>query len=254
MTTINEELNQISIIRLLIVGIVTIFAMVIIEDLFLIEVPYDLLWIVLTVYIAYKLKGCSLDFHNKLSDAFKTSNIKLITWIVILNLIFSYGMIYLSILFIGTSFDLSNSIAHASGLFAVGTAISTIIIAPVSEELVFRGVIFNRLNKRINVILAILISSILFGLCHDYGGMFSAFIFGICMCILYIKTDNIFVPMGAHFLNNLISEILDFIDPAGDFFYDPTIICIILVLAFIVFIVLMYYIVKELKAINKNNN
>ena len=88
-------------------------------------------------------------------------------------------------------------------------AIGAIIFAPIMEELVFRGVLFNRLKIRTGIIPAMIISSFLFAIGHEFGGITSAFLFGICMCTLYLKTDNILVPMSIHFINNVVATILN---------------------------------------------
>ena len=88
-------------------------------------------------------------------------------------------------------------------------SISSIIFAPVIEELVFRGVLFNRLKIRTGVIVAMLISSAIFALGHEVGGITSAFLFGMCMCVIYLKTDNILMSMSIHFINNLVAVILE---------------------------------------------
>ena len=77
------------------------------------------------------------------------------------------------------------------------------------EELIFRGVMFNRLKIRIGILPAMIISSFIFAIGHDFGGITSAFLFGICMCLLYLKTDNILIPMSVHFLNNVVATLLN---------------------------------------------
>lgn len=106
-----------------------------------------------------------------------------------------------------TGFDI-DSVDVSAGAFLL-SAIASIIFAPLLEELVFRGVIFNRLKIRVGIVPAMLISSFIFGIGHDFGGITSAFLFGICMCILYLKTDNILVPMSVHFINNVVATILE---------------------------------------------
>ena len=86
--------------------------------------------------------------------------------------------------------------------------IGAIIFAPIMEELVFRGVLFNRLKIRTGIFPAMIISSFIFAIGHDFGGITSAFIFGVCMCILYLKTDNILIPMSVHFINNVAATLL----------------------------------------------
>lgn len=43
---------------------------------------------------------------------------------------------------------------------------------------------------------------------HNFGGIISAIIFGVSMSILYVKTNNSFVPILAHMCNNFVCEFL----------------------------------------------
>jgi len=77
-----------------------------------------------------------------------------------------------------------------------------VILAPLIEEMVFRGLLFSRLTKKWNMTGAMVVSSLAFGLLHmDPIG---AFVFGIVACVLYTRTRTLLVPMGLHALNNLI--------------------------------------------------
>lgn len=122
--------------------------------------------------------------------------------------------------------------------------ISSVIFAPLLEELVFRGVLFNRLKIRTGIIPAMLISSFLFGISHSFGAITSAFLFGMCMCILYLKTDNILVPMSVHCINNIVATCLEFTPIDSIISQMPWIIpAIIITLASTV--LLVKYIVQE---------
>lgn len=78
-----------------------------------------------------------------------------------------------------------------------------VIAAPIVEELLFRGVMLHRFTFKWGLKKAILATSIIFGLLHaDFIG---AFVFGMVMCILYIKTGTIIIPIIAHMLNNLLA-------------------------------------------------
>jgi len=78
-----------------------------------------------------------------------------------------------------------------------------VIAAPIVEELLFRGVMLHRFTFKWGMKKAILASSLIFGVLHaDFIG---AFIFGLVMCILYIKTGTIIIPIIAHMLNNLLA-------------------------------------------------
>lgn len=45
--------------------------------------------------------------------------------------------------------------------------IGIVIVAPIAEELIFRGILFNFLRKRMKLPYAIIISSIAFGILHQ---------------------------------------------------------------------------------------
>lgn len=158
-------------------------------------------------------------------------------------------MLYLSdfILGIVPSFNLFNS-------FLTGSLMATIFISPISEELIFRGVFLNRLQLALPVVFAVLISSLLFAALHSFGSIFSAFIFGICIAILYLKTDNIFVAIFAHFFNNLIAEIIVFFDSDKVLFTDGMAVSVMSVLAIVSFVILLVFIIRKLKILNNNKS
>ena len=216
----NTRLRTIRI-RDLIVGIIiavivsgilmAIFPVLEIDDLFFIVFVGLIL-----LFFAWALKGTTglnADFENVL----QSDNFREILYVFAINLIFAFLFTYLiSLLDILLGFgdptwvsiwDIDSVTVDSSVLLF--DAITAIFFAPVIEELIFRGVLFNRLKIRIGIIPAMLISSFLFGIGHDFGGITSAFLFGICMCILYLKTDNILVPMTVHFINNVVATILE---------------------------------------------
>lgn len=88
---------------------------------------------------------------------------------------------------------------------------AAVIIAPIVEEIVFRGVILHRFTIKWGVKWAILVSSIIFAFLHT--DIIGAFIFGVVMCILYIKTASILVPVVAHIINNLLAYGLEIMMP-----------------------------------------
>ncbi|XZM35290.1 lysostaphin resistance A-like protein (plasmid) [Clostridium perfringens] len=124
--------------------------------------------------------------------------------ILILNLLFSVGLSFFILSFSDLSL-LDNISTEINYLQIICNVILIVLLAPILEELIFRGVLLNRLHKWFNTTISIIISSMLFGILHD--DIIGAFIFGICMCILYLKTKNILVPIYVHFFNNLISEL-----------------------------------------------
>ena len=69
--------------------------------------------------------------------------------------------------------------------------LSVIIISPLLEEILFRGVILNGLSYKHSSIYSILVAAILFSAFHmDYHKLFSSFIVGLIWGVLYIKTNK----------------------------------------------------------------
>lgn len=48
--------------------------------------------------------------------------------------------------------------------------VKLLVIAPISEEIAFRGIVYSRVEKTTNAVTAIIVSSILFGLMHLMAG------------------------------------------------------------------------------------
>lgn len=209
-------------IRELLVAIVISFLIsgALMEVFPIIDENSDLFFIVLLtcilLFFIWELRGTtglSKNFKNLFVE--KTRNE--ILYVFAINLIFAFLFTCLISgldLMIGfydpswvSGFDI-DSVDISAGAFLL-SAIGSIIFAPVLEELVFRGVLFNRMKIRIGIIPAMIITSFIFAIGHDFGGITSAFLFGLCMCILYLKTDNILVPMSVHFINNLVATLLE---------------------------------------------
>lgn len=85
--------------------------------------------------------------------------------------------------------------------------ISLVVIAPLVEEVVFRGMLLHRWTQKLGLKTAILLSSLIFGIVHP--DPIGAFVFGIGMCILYLITQSLFIPIICHASNNLVVWIIE---------------------------------------------
>ncbi len=78
----------------------------------------------------------------------------------------------------------------------------TVIVAPIVQEVFFRGVLIHRWAARFNPRAAVLYSSLFFGFIHfDVIGYF---VFGLLMARLYLKSRSLHVPILCHMLHNAI--------------------------------------------------
>ncbi|MEE1134600.1 MAG: type II CAAX endopeptidase family protein [Methanobrevibacter sp.] len=217
------------------------------------ELFFIVFFLIGAILFIWALRG-TRGLDRNIENLFEDSNKKEILYVFLINLLFaSLFMLLISTADIISGFNDPNWISmwdietiNVDAGVIILEAIGSIIFAPIVEELVFRGVLFNRLKIRTGIIPAMLISSFLFAIGHDFGGMTSAFMFGICMCILYLKTDNILIPMSVHFINNLVATILE-TTQIDIFLAQFPLVIPSLIISIIGSVLLIIYIIKEAK-------
>ncbi len=84
--------------------------------------------------------------------------------------------------------------------------LSVVVVAPVFEEIIMRGIILDGFLKRYDPKKAILYSSLIFGIIHLNPWQFiDAFIGGVYIGWIYHRTRSIIPCIAIHALNNLIA-------------------------------------------------
>lgn len=96
-------------------------------------------------------------------------------------------------------------------IYPVLMAFTTVGLAPICEEVVFRLTIMKQFKKYRWV--GLLVSSLLFGLIHvisagDFLYSIPYIIMGLALGYSYYKHDNIWYPIGVHLLQNLFSTVI----------------------------------------------
>ena len=124
-----------------------------------------------------------------------------ILWVIFINFLSEGNLFFQKIL------ESHNNVMGeitSSGSF-ISVFVATSIIAPVIEELFFRGLIYGRLRQAMKPIVAILISSLLFGIFHGniVQGIY-AFLIGFVLALVYEKTGALWLSMLGHALINTI--------------------------------------------------
>lgn len=90
-----------------------------------------------------------------------------------------------------------------SGYLAL-VIVVVVILAPVFEELFFRGLFYPALRNRLKPALAVVLNGAVFGVIHFQPlFMVSLILVGIVLAYLYEKTDSLVAPIVAHSLYNL---------------------------------------------------
>jgi uncharacterized protein len=93
------------------------------------------------------------------------------------------------------------------GLYNALMLFSVLVVAPIAEEFIFRGVLLHRWAVKWGIRPAIVLTSGLFGVLHS--NLVGLFMFGVVMSLLYLSTRSLVVPIVAHALNNAIASGVD---------------------------------------------
>jgi len=92
--------------------------------------------------------------------------------------------------------------------------VTLVMLAPLLEELLFRGIILDGYLKNYSPLNSILISAFLFALIHgNLAQGIGAFIMGMVAGLLYWRTKSLLLCIGLHFSNNLIAFLVMVADP-----------------------------------------
>ncbi|HYB58816.1 MAG TPA: CPBP family intramembrane glutamic endopeptidase, partial [Candidatus Acidoferrales bacterium] len=94
---------------------------------------------------------------------------------------------------------------EAPGLFPL-VIVSGVIIAPIAEEIVFRGYLYKAFRDHFKPSYAIVLSAALFSVLHlELLATIQLFIVGILLAYVYEKTGNLMAPITLHVLNNAVA-------------------------------------------------
>jgi uncharacterized protein len=91
----------------------------------------------------------------------------------------------------------------------VGAAILVCVLAPVAEELFFRGFCFTALRRTVGMLPAAALTGIIFGAIHlggtDIEFIVPLMVFGFFLCLLYVWTESLLPCIALHALNNALA-------------------------------------------------
>ena len=219
----NVRLRTIKLWEIIIAVVISFFLTGFVEGYFNIssgELEYVLFFCFMMVFFLIATYGTT-GFNKDVNDLFKASSIIKVLILAISNMCVA---IFIQTMFfpLDSLLNVVNSISLPLLDVVTGTndpllfifeMFSAIIIAPISEELFFRGVLFNRLKIRKGFVFGLIVSSVIFGLCHlNYPDHFSHVIYtcimGMTLCILYSRTDNLLLNMVVHSFYNLLSYLI----------------------------------------------
>ena len=109
--------------------------------------------------------------------------------------------------FIKSSLEYLNaSSANKSTISFIISLVVAGILAPINEEIIYRGVTFNFLEKRVNTKYALIVSSLMFGIIHlSFVQSVYATIMGLISGIVYMKTRKLRWSILIHITINTLA-------------------------------------------------
>lgn len=106
------------------------------------------------------------------------------------------------------------------------------VITPIAEELLFRGIIYGYMRRFMNIKIALLLSSALFGFYHmnSIQGVYG-FIMGCLMAYAYEYFGDFRIAVGIHIASNVLGSLLSYTAIATTGFVSWPVCIILLILA-----------------------
>ena len=118
--------------------------------------------------------------------------------------------------------------------------ITVVILTPVAEELIFRAVTLHFCSKYMSDMAAIIVSAVLFGLYHSNPvQMAYAFIAGMILGFLAVKTGSIAAPILMHIIINASAYLVPSV------LFDSPVTTVLTIIASCAVIYLVYFIVHK---------
>ncbi len=86
----------------------------------------------------------------------------------------------------------------------LGLIILAVAVAPIAEEVFFRGMLYNALRRRLPVIVAVPIQAVLFGLVHPFAlaDRLAVCLIGLALAVFYEWRKTLLAPMLLHAMIN----------------------------------------------------
>ncbi|RIK09432.1 MAG: hypothetical protein DCC49_06170 [Acidobacteria bacterium] len=123
--------------------------------------------------------------------------------VAVIALIFTVGRLVPSFDTSQISGTIEKTIGDAPLLPKLALALIAGIMAPVSEELLYRGMLFAAVSRRTGRVVGLILSSALFGLAHlNLYSFILLFAVGIVLTLLVMRTESLVSSIAAHIAFN----------------------------------------------------
>lgn len=156
---------------------------------------------------------------RKVAEEVRAVKVPLTKYILPLELAFSFSFVWALVTY-DVTFDNSIMLSRSAAFYSekvpfLGTVlmvIALLISAPVTEEFICRGILISKLENSYSSIVAVIITSLIFGVMHLMAGgvvlAVGAALMGAVFGIIFVKTKSLLPAIAAHMAANLPDFIL----------------------------------------------
>jgi len=179
------------------------------DNNYLLLIIFDIVFI-FSLFIIFKARGKKL-LHE--IGAYKTSPLNILPLVTLgfsLNILISAFISFFPDAWLKAYEESSSSVSSATGVVAV---IAISFVGPLTEEILFRGLVFTRLSRGIGVYAGAVISAVIFGFAHGnlVWGIYAG-ILGLILASVYVYTRSLICPVMIHMSFNLAGFFVNGID------------------------------------------
>lgn len=163
------------------------------------------------IFSLFSKKSLGFNFNNPhIADMFKV-------YIAIIPVLFSTFIINTTV---GKMLGIEPSINPAVGMFInlknnffiFLLIIETAILAPIVEEILFRGIIYKVMRKKYSFFISSIFVSLIFATLHRLPTtILPLFVISFSLCYLYEKTKSIYTPILFHSIHNCLTIVSLFV-------------------------------------------
>lgn len=157
----------------------------------------------------YQLKLSDLGFRKfSVLKAIGYVVAGLILFIVLVAIVFAIVAVLAPAIDLNQAQDVAFSFGHSN--LGLGISfVATVLLAPIVEELYFRGLMLPAVAKRFGWIFGVLGSSVFFAILHLQANVIIyTFLLGVVLCFFYIRLKSIIPGIFLHMINNLIAFVV----------------------------------------------
>ena len=161
-------------------------------------------------FIVWRMKKRDLDLTNELGLFFFNKSV-FFKSVLLLGCFLLLEEIYMRVLVIDVPVSFLKFILSEPLILGV---ITTILIAPILEEFIFRGFLFSQLRITLGNWGAISLSSLAWTSLHfqyELKILFILFVLGLFLGFLRWKSNSLFLVMALHAVNNLVALIMAYL-------------------------------------------